>query len=725
MSRAVLAALLAAGALTARLSAQTPATGGGTPGSGGAIHGVVRDSATDSVVAGAHVLLTGTPLTTATDERGEFRIVGVAAGSYTLRVLCIGYAPALVRQVPVRADTTVDVAVALAPVALQLPGITVTATGAAQRVDESPVSVAVVERDELIHYNPIQMQDVLPFVPGVVMSHGSLDIRGATGLAGGIGSRVLMLLDGHPVLTGDGGEIDFEVLPMMDLDRAEVVKGAHSALYGSAAMGGVVNLITSPIEEQPRSDVKLHYGTFDLPRPFRFTGGRLDYQGLDVQHSRGFGPVGLRLALGRETSDGYQQNGEFSRWLLRAKLSSMPGAAHPWDAYAIWTSITSGQFTGWLSPDQPYLVDTVNSNVGDWNRVINLLLGGKFVALAGSRAMLQIEPSVTHTLVRDHMKQSQNWHTATRSGANAQLLFNPGTEHAVTAGVDAAATAVNSSYYGWKRIVDAAPYAQEEFALGSALHLTAGLRLDYHHVDGGRAEQTLNPKIGASYAPAGPFSLRASFGRGYRAPSAIEQFLQTRQQGVLVVPNPSLHGETAWSGELGGTASAGRLWLDGAVFSSWYRGLIGPAGVPGSLLTFSFQNVERARVMGLDASSKLAVVPRMVDLSLSYVYLDSRNDSTGLPLPYRSRHTVTGSLDFLGGAAGVDLRYRSRIDQVLEFPADPRTDITLVDLRFAVRVAKTTMLAKVSNLLQNRYVDVMERYQGAPRSFLLTGMATF
>ena len=719
MSRAVVAALLAAAA-AARLAAQ------GVPGEGiGGIHGVVTDRATGSAVAGAHVLLAGTPLSAATDERGEFRIVGISPGTYTLRVLAIGYARALLSGLPVTRDTAAEVAFALESVALQLPGITVTATGSARKVGESAVSVAVVERDEIMQFSPVQVQDALPFVPGVVVSHGSVDIRGATGLAGGIGSRVLMLLDWHPVLTGDGGEIDFEVFPMTDLERAEVVKGAQSALYGSAAMGGVVNLITSPIEERPRSEVRLHYGAYDTPRVYRFATGRRDFQGLDLQHSRAFGPVGVRLALGRETSDGFQQNGEFSRWLLRAKVSSMPGSAHPWDGYAIWTSLTSGQFTGWRSPGEPYLVDTLNSAVGDWNRVINLLLGGRFVALAGSRAMLQIEPSLTHTLVRDHMKQSRNWHTATRAGANTQLLFNPGTEHAVTAGVDVAGTTVNSSYYPWKRIVDAAPYGQEELSLSSTLHLTAGVRLDYHHVDGGRAEQTLNPKLGAAYAPAGPFSFRASFGRGYRAPSAIEQFLDTRQQGVHVVANPLLHGETAWSGELGGSASLGRLWLDAALYSSWYRGLIGPAGVSGQLLTFSFQNVDHARVRGLDATSKLAVVPHRLDLSLSYVYLDSRNDSTGLALPYRSRHTVTGSLDFLGGAAGLDLRYRSRIEQVVEFPADPRTGITLVDLRFAFRVAKTTMLAKVSNALQARYVDVMERNQGAPRSLLLTGMASF
>ena len=703
-----------------------PADAQGPPGSGGdgAIHGLVRDQVSDSAVVGAHVLVVGTPLATTTDQRGEFRVVGLASGTYTLRVLAIGFAPSFHPGLAVAADTTVEVAVTLQRVALQLPGIDVTASGAARSVSEAPVSVSVMEAADLFKYSPVQLPDVLPYMPGVVMNHGQLDIRGSTGNAGGLGSRVLMLLDGHPVLTGDGGEIDFEVLPMMDLERAEVVKGSQSALYGSGAMGGVVNLITSPIDERPRTDVRLHYGAYDPPKDFRFDSRRLDYSGIDLQHSREIGSVGVRFALGRETSDGYQQNGNFSRWLLRTKLSSMPGSAHPWDAYAIWSSITSGQFSAWLSPGQPYLVDTVNSAPGDWNHVNNLLLGGKFVALAGSRALLKIEPSVTHTEVRDHMKQSHNWHRATRAGANVQLAFTPGSAHAVTAGVDVAGTTVNSSYYGGKVIADAAPYAQEEFALTPSLGLTGGLRLDYHHADGGRAETALNPKLGAAYAPAGPFAVRASFGRGYRAPSAIEQFLSTTQQGVHVVPNPSLHGETAWSGELGATASLGRLWLDGTLFNSWYHGLIGPAFAPGAGLAVSFQNVSRAWVRGVDATTKLGLA-RGLDLDVNYLWLDSRNSSTGLPLPYRSRHQVTGSVDLLSGAAGVDVRYRSRPEQVLEFPADRRADVTVVDLRCGIRLARTAMQLKVANLLQARYVDIQERNQGAPRTLLVTGMAAF
>jgi outer membrane receptor for ferrienterochelin and colicins len=713
--RVALAALLAAvtaGAGTERLAAQESARG--------VIRGVVVDSLTDSAVAGAHVLLPGAQLSASSDDSGAFVITGLTPGTYDLRVLAIGFTPVFRKRLVVAAGATLDVRIAMDREALQLEGIDVTATGSAQRVGEEAVSVAVLQRQDLLRHSAVGVSNALAYVPGVDMEHGEVDIRGASGVSEGIGSRVLMLLDGHPVLTGDGGEIDYEQLPIMDVERVEVVKGSQSALYGSAAMGGVVNLITAPIDPQPATAMRLHYGVYDLPSEFRFGGPRPDYWGLDLQHSFVAGPVGMRLAVGREASEGYQQNGEYSRYLARLKLTSMPGASHPWDAYVIWATIRQGQFYGWLADSQPYQVPPVA--LGDWNRVNHVLAGASYAAVAGSHALLKLDPSLSFVGVRDHMHDSQNWHEALRSELNTQLAFNPGSEHAVTFGVDVAGTAVNSSYYGYKWITDAAPYGQEELAVSRALRLTAGVRVDYHHVDGGRAEETINPKIAAAYTTDGPFALRASFGRGYRAPSAIEQFVATTQQGARVVPDSALHGETAWSGELGGSATLGRVWVDGAVFQTWYRGLIGPAAVPGQLLTFSFQNVQRAQVRGLDATAKVSLAARRVDLSCNYLYLDTRDDSTGLPLPYRSRNTVTASMDLLGGLAGLDVQYRSRVEQVLEYPLDPRGDITTVALRVGARLKGVMLFAQVSNLLQARYVDVMERNQGAPRSLLVTAM---
>ena len=230
--------------------------------------------------------------------------------------------------------------------AVALPGIVVTASRAPERVEDAPASVAVLSHDEVIARDVNTVDGALPFVPGVTFNGpGQMDIRGSTGSAGGVGSRVLTLIDGHPALSGDGGEIIFEALPLLDLDQIEVVKGAASALYGSNALGGVVNLVTAPIGDRPETVVRAHAGLYQVPSRYQFTDERLNVQGLTLQHSRRIGSIGVRIAADRETSDGFQQNGQYGRWFLRAKVTSAPEAAHPWDAYVMWSRNDSGDFS--------------------------------------------------------------------------------------------------------------------------------------------------------------------------------------------------------------------------------------------------------------------------------------------------------------------------------------------------------------------------------------------
>jgi outer membrane receptor protein involved in Fe transport len=546
-----------------------------------------------------------------------------------------------------------------------------------------------------------------------------MDIRGSTGSAGGVGSRVLMMIDGHPALSGDGGEIIFETLPLLDLDQAEVVKGAASALYGTNALGGVVNLVTSPIGETPGTIVRVHAGVYPVPEEYQFTGENLTAAGLTLQHSRRLGPVGARLAVGRETSDGFKQNGQYSRWFVRAKASSLPDARHPWDAYAIWSRNASGDFLAWSSQDAPF--EVLPSALGDSSVYQMLLAGATIAPIVRSTTSLRISPYLNRNTNQNYFTDNQDYHDATRAGATVTLSLLSGRRHQILLGADGAGTRVSSNFLGTPFITDAAAFAQDAIALSDQVTLTAGARFDHHDTSEGSAEAALNPKLAVVWRRSERLSLRASLARGYRAPSAIEQFVTATQSGFHVVPNPELRGEDAWSGELGiATQPSSRLRIDATLFQNEYRDLIGPAAAPGQFFVFQFQNVSRARVRGLDFAARTILVPDVLDLTASYMFLDSHDLDTQKALPYRSRHNVSGTLELLHGLADLDLRWRSRVEEVLAFPLDPRDDITLVDLRLAYQVFGTVVQAKVGNLLQQVYPDVQERVPGAPRSVSLT-----
>ena len=691
----------------------------------GALVGKVLDDKTGAGIEGARILLVNTPLVTVSGAGGRFVLVGVEPGRYQLRVAAVGYAPDTLPDFSVASNDTARVVVKMHAAPVDLPGIVVTASRRPERVEDAPASVAVLSRDEIIQRNVSTVDRALVYVPGVTFNGpGQMDIRGSTGSAGGIGSRVLTLVDGHPALSGDGGEIIWEAFPLLDLDQVEVVKGAASALYGSNALGGVVNMITSPIGDRPELVVRAQGGLYQVPERYRFTDETLNGLGLMLQYSRRLGDIGARVEVTREGSDGFQQNGQYDRWFLRAKAMSAPGSAHPWDAYVMWSRNDAGDFLAWRSADQPF--EVTPGSLGDRSVYQFLLAGATLEPIARSSLLLRVSPYLNHNSNQNYFVENQDYHDATRAGATVQLSLAAGERHALTLGADGAGTRVSSNFLGTPWLWDGAVFGQDEIALGHGFTGTAGARLDYHDSNESASEASLNPKLALVWHASDRLSARASVARGYRAASAIEQFVSTVQFGFRVVPNPDLHGEHAWTGELG-TSTQPLRWLraDATVFWSEYHDLIGPGPAPGQFFVFQFQNVSRATIRGLDLGVRSSLLPGRIDLDASYLFLDTEDQATGRALPYRSRHNVTATLNLLRGLAGIDLRWRSRVDEVLAYPLDPRGDITVVDLRLAYRLLGTILQAKVSNLFQNVYPDVQERVPGAPRSLSLTLYRSF
>ncbi|HEY7876800.1 MAG TPA: TonB-dependent receptor [Gemmatimonadaceae bacterium] len=689
------------------------------------LSGRVTDAQTDSAVAEAYVFVSGSLLRTLTDAHGAYALHGVAPGTHMVRVLIVGYQSAA-RTVTFAAGETHEENFSLQPALLQLAPVTVTASRGTQLIGDVPASQAVVTRRDLLNRNIITLDQALRFVPGVSFNDGDIDIRGSTGAAGGVGSRVLMLVDGHPVLSADGGEVDFNSLPLLDVDRVEVVKGAYSALWGSNALGGVVNIITTPIDSTPETVGTLHYGAYDQPPNYRADERYPSFSGFMLQHSRQIGAVGVRGMVDRETSNGFREDDHSSRWLFRGKMDLPSVAGNPASASVIYSSQNSGNFFMWDSPAAPTRPPA--NTLNDWQHDTKLSAGATLQPIDRSALRLQIDPYFEKDGTQNHFFSDSDFsfHNATKFGTNAQLTMAPSVSQVLIMGGEVAHTAVSSDILGNPSLDDYGLYAQDAAELSRFVNTTLGLRLDGHQATGSSNELTLNPKLGIIVRPSQRVGLRASLARGYRAPAAIEQFVNSRQSGIPVHPNPNLHGETAWSAEFGAAATVTPwFWVDGAVFESDYHDLIGPGIIPDSGIVFQFQNVQRARIRGIDVATKTDIVPRLVALDLNYTMLNTYDYGFHGPLPYRSKHYITGSLELLGGLTGIDLSYRSRVERVLLFPVDPRGSITLVDLRLGYPLFGSFVQAKISNLFQQRYVDIMERTPGAPRSLLLSLRRTF
>jgi outer membrane receptor for ferrienterochelin and colicins len=715
--RILICSLLAVGAL---FSTPRPAA---AQEDAGTITGTVTDSATGAPIEAATVYLKGALLRAATNARGEFRLFPVPRGAQTVVVVMVGY-QATNTLVAVQPAGVVNVAVTMVQATVELPGLVVTASRGAEEQRESPVSVSVVGNAELLDRNVPSVKEAMEFVPGVTFNNSDMAIRGSSGVADGVGSRVLVLLDGHPVLSPDGSQVDFNFIPLLDMERVEVVKGAYSALYGSNALGGVVNMLTSPISEAPATAFRARMGLYQTPDKYQFTNDAMPAGGLGVQHSRQVGSVGVRMFAGYENDGGYTDNDQATRWLLRGKVTSVPGSQHPWEAFVIFMDEASDNYFTWLCRDGPQCLDPSPFEVdsasrGDRDYATTLLTGGTVTPLVRARSVVQVSPYFQYTTHRNDYQANQDYHNAVKAGTSANLGVSWSEKQTFSVGVDGAYTHSISDFLGGRSVGDAAAFGQYEFRPLTRLKIVAGARFDFHKAETSDGEVAASPKLGLVINTGERFNIRASIGRGYRAPSIIEQFVSTCQYGFCVEPNPDLLGERAWSAELGVTGSRGPFWLDASVFRSDYDDLIAPAPVPLKPFAYHFANVDRARVSGFDASLRVQVVRNVLDATANYMYMDSEDRETGLPLPYRSKHNFTGTLNAFDGKVGVDFRYRTAPDQVIQYPLDPRYDMSVVDLRLSQNILGATFQFKVENLFQDFYT-VMERHAEPPRSFHLT-----
>ncbi len=681
------------------------------------VRGRVLDAETGAPLAGATVLIRDTPLRATTRADGGFAIPSPSDGAFTLIVVAEGFRASERRIEP---DTPVELSILLERRMLDVPELTVTASRSAARSGEAPVSVAVMSGDELGNRDIVTLDEALPFAQGVIFNSGQMDIRGATGLARGVGSRVLMLLDGHRVLSGVGASIDFSGLPVLDVDRIEIVKGPHSTLWGTNALGGVVNVITKRPSAEPETIVRGYVGLFDTPARHSFTEERLSREGIALQHSRRLGDAGATLFLAREASDGFRQNGALERWRVRLKTVFPAESSNPWEIFVNWKRKDEEEFFTWLSADRPLEVDP--AELGDWIRTDDVVLGVTANPIVTPKHRVQVRPHVYHARSRNHFHNNEDFHRSTRVGADIQWSLFPSGSHSLTIGGEGARTDVESNFLDpAPEVTDLAVFAQDEIAFSDRVRGSVGLRLDYHEATAAMRDVVLNPKLGLVYQASERVSLRGSFSRGYRSPSVSEQFTSTTQFGFRVIPNLELRGESAWAREVGATVTlTDRVWLDAGLFWSDYTDLIEPSPAPNNVFVFQFRNVAEAMVRGVDAGLRIGVIPDRLDLRTNYTFLDTEDHRSGRALPYRSRHNFTATATGWRGAVAVDFRHRSRVEQVLAFPLDERNAITLVDLRVGTRILGTRVQAKIENLFQTIYVDVQERSPGQSRSFRLT-----
>ncbi len=591
--------------------------------------------------------------------------------------------PAFAQQAPPQAPAASDT-------------IVVTASAIPETVASTPASVTVVTREEIDEKGALDVADVLRDVPGLVVSRTgspgkttSLFIRGASS------TQTLVLWNGielnNPFFSG----FDWGRFSTAGVEQVEIVRGPFSAIYGSDAVAGVVNVLTTPKKSELRGGYET--GSHGL-RNAELDGARV------TQSMQLGGTFEHRQDDGFFANDFFRQNSALAFWKWSPFRDFSLGVSGRRTSYSIGIPFNN-------NADGSQLVPSPNRR-GDGNErqlaiPIQQTIGrfGYEVTLSESRQRDDFtDPDDPFGLVDSTTRSSVRrarlvTHTATALGT------------IVAGGEYERATVDDRNNFGpnltddrrTNRSLFVEDRLSHDLTQDARLELSAGVRYDHFDLFGSQT----SPRVAAAIVM-GRDKFRAAYGEGFRAPSVGELFYPFSG-------NPNLHPETSRNFEAGYDYAFGRTGLLTATyFNSTYRDLIvfDPA-------TFVFGNVGRAKSDGVEAGAQARLTNSLTG-SISYTYLHKDEDSTtGKPLLRRPKHSGSASLGYRSGNLelnGTLLRTGRRDDflAVAPFSRTINGAYTVIDANFQYHLGSLIPFVKVDNLRNERYEEV-KGFRSPPR----------
>lgn len=709
-------------------------------GAGGKIAGKVtaRADGNSEPLVGATVFVQGTVRGTTTNASGDYTIADLPAGTYSVTFSMVGYQRETRAGVRVDDGETTVLNVSLLQTPIQTEQIVVTASKREQSLEEVPVSISVMDATEMRYRNSLTLEDAMRYVPGVNLTGGQINIRGSSGYSRGVGSRVLMLIDGVPFIAGDTGELIFESIPVGQVDRIEVVKGASSALYGSSALGGVVNVITKPITEIPETFVRTYGGLYNKPSfdKWKWSDKNRYFSGFSISHARRVGDLGIALFFSRQVDDGYRMNDYRRRSNFYMKMRQDFESENSLTVNFGMLNQYGGQFVYWRNLDSALIPPAlqVNDNVKSYRYYINGIYNDALSSsvLFTAKAIWNRNDWGYETI--NAIGRTESLSDGLRAEAGATVLADE--RNTITFGLSGQLDIVNSDLFAARSGWGAAAFIQDEFKVTTDFTVTAGMRFDIQSLGLTESGPQFNPKLAFAYNPFSGTTLRASAGRGFRIPSVAEAFISAEVSGLATLPNADLKPERSFSYEIGLSQAIGDFaTIDVAAFRSDYDNLIEPSletDSTGNRLLAQWKNVTKARVQGVETSVKLALFGGDLQYNLGYTYVYPQDLTAKLLLKYRPRHILyTNFLAHIGVLrVGADFRYISRVDRVDELfsrtglipDGDERVEIIVTDFRlgadfssFGVPVNATF---SVNNAFRYNYLELIANVM-PPRTFVL------
>lgn len=733
------------------------------------ISGIVIDFDSKEPLIGATVKSGTQGIATDFDGNYEFKL---SEGDHEIIVEFIGY-ESTSQKITLQAGETLQLNFQLSEQSTILQTATVTSGKFEKPLGEVTVSLEVLKPRLIDAVNSTSVSDALGKVPGLNIIGGQANIRGGSGWSYGAGSRVLLLVDDIPALQADAGRPNWSDYPVENVEQIEVIKGAASALYGSSAMNGIINIRTGYAKSKPVTKISTFYTSYLDPKnknliwydeqPFE--------TGLSFSHKQKINNLDLVFS-------GYG--------LYRNSFRE-----DTWSRYGRLTTNLRYRFSENLSIGTNVNFNTRKSrSYFYWKGWGDDALLGDSTSFGNSQpTRINIDPFITYfdDNGNQHKFLSRLYFIDNNNDNNqsnqSQLYYGEyqyqkrfdDIDLVATAGLVGIHTGIQAAIYGDTTYTTSniAGYIQFDKKLIDKLNLSGGMRYERNTInspevvngdtipDGQSVESKPVFRLGLNYQFGEATFVRSSWGQGYRFPTIAEKFVSTSAGAIRVFPNPSLESETGWTAEIG-VKQGIKIdnwsgYLDVAAFWSEYDNMMEFTflGFQG----FASQNVGGTRIKGLDFS--IAGEGKFNDFSLyvlaGYTYTDPKfkeydetgNISTTIietegqanarsssadfnVLKYRNKHSAKVDIEgkykgfSLGFAAtynshmeAIDFIFEAAIAGIKEHRAEDTNGAKVFDVRMAYQITEECKVSFIAKNILNEVYATRPALLEAPRNLTL------
>ena len=619
--------------------------------SGGKIVGVVTASSSGKPISFASVQIEDSNLGTMADSTGRFVLTHVPVGTQDVVISAVGYQTRRL-TVTVTENAAFELATTLKATRINIGRIVVTGTRTPRFIGDVPVRTQVITKASIEKKSASNIFEALTGEPGVRVEQQCQGCNFSILRMQGLGAdHTQILLDGQPIYSGLASVYGLQQLSTADIDQIEIVKGAGSALYGSNAVAGAINIISS-VPQETKGNIGIETGEYGTRK-------------LDFTASTRKDKIGIFVFAQHNKQDEIDQTGDINAsggvdnpdgWIDRVRTSSGNLGFNLFvdDVFTSDQLVFRGRHVneirdgGWLRDDQ-----FLNRFAPGTESIITDRYSGELSYKIWFKNGSELNSDITIT---QHSRDATNdaflsdyEDTFGESPAIGLLkpyvaeekliigglnfIHAPIKRHSFLTGIQISHNKLNESgmYVDFdqleayrststKKSLDFGAYLQDEFKLTKTLELVAGIRFDYHNSEdefrgSGNVlsrglepleyeETSFNPRFSIKYAVVDRLNIRGSIGTGFRVPYGFSEDLHLCSGSPRVYKGVNLKPEKSLSYSISTDYVSPTLTAGVSLYRTELTNAIAFADAEDAIAnmgyTYEWQNIDNAYVMGAE-----------------------------------------------------------------------------------------------------------------------------